>query len=80
MSVSDFIDKLTTIIVNPLIRLAFAVALVYFLYGVYKYIKDSDNADKRKEGAKHIVWGLVGLFIMVSVWGIITIALDTFGV
>lgn len=80
MTVSQFIDTLTTVIVNPLIRLAFAVALAVFLFGVFKYVKNADNSDKRKEGAKHIIWGLIGLFIMVSVWAILEIALNTFGI
>jgi hypothetical protein len=80
MTISQFLDILAETILNPLINLAFAVALVYFLFGVYKYVKYAGSPDKRKEGSKHIIWGLVGLFIMVSVWTILEIALNTFGI
>jgi hypothetical protein len=59
-----------TFIVDPAIRLLFAAAILYFCYGVYKFIKNSDSDSGRAEGRDHILWSTVGLFIMVSVWGI----------
>jgi hypothetical protein len=79
-TVSDFVSKLAEVIVNPLIRLSFAVALAVFLWGVFGYIKNSDSSEGRKKGAQHIVWGLVGLFIMTSVFAILEIALSTFNI
>lgn len=63
-------------IANRLIPLLIAVALVAFFYGLVGYIW------KKKPGeAKNVmVAGLLGLFVMVSVWGIIRIAQNTFGV
>jgi FtsH-binding integral membrane protein len=80
MTVSDFIKILVDVIVNPLIRLSFAVALVVFLWGVFGYIKNADSSEDRKKGTQHIIWGLVGLFIMTSVFTILEIALNTFGI
>ena len=76
----QFINTLTTVIVNPIIRLMFALALVVFLWGVFEYIKNAGSPEDRKKGTQHIIWGLVGLFIMVSVWAILEIALNTFGI
>jgi len=80
MTVSDFIKILVDVIVNPLIRLSFAVALVVFLWGVFGYIKNADSPEDRKKGTQHIIWGLVGLFIMTSVFTILEIGLNTFGI
>lgn len=77
-SVSQFLQKVTTIIVNPIIVLLFAVALVVFLWGLFEFIKGSDSSDARSKGVQHIFWGLIGMAIMVSVFGIINILLDTF--
>ena len=79
MEISEFISTLVRVIVNPIIQLAFAVALVYFLWGVLKYIQNAGNSDKREEGLKHIRWGVVGLVIMVSVFGIIRILSNFLG-
>ena len=56
-----------------------ALAVVYFVWGVMQFIKNSDNPEKRGEGYQHMIWGIVGLFIMVSAKGIINIILSTMG-
>jgi len=66
-------------IVTPLIYLLFALALVYFFWGVMVFIRNADAADKRAEGFQHMIWGLIGIFIMISAKGIINLILGTFG-
>ncbi len=77
MTVDQFILRLADVIINPLIRLLFAVALVVFLWGIIEYIRGAGSSDSREQGTRHIIWGLVGLFIMVSVYGIITLFKNT---
>lgn len=67
-----YVQKFFDAIVNPIVRLLFAAAIFYFVWGVFRMIWKSDDSDARTEGVNHILWGTVGLFIMVSVWGIIT--------
>ncbi len=78
MTLEQFIQTLVDVIVNPLIILLFAVALVIFLWGVFEFIKSSDSEDGRKKGTQHIIWGLVGLAIMVSALSIIDVVYETF--
>lgn len=78
-SLNEFLAKFADAIVNPLIVLMFAVALVYFLWGVFNYIKGAGSETDRETGGKHILWGVIGMFIMISVWGILRVALNTFG-
>lgn len=68
--VKDLLNKLAVQIINPLVSLAFGVAMLYFLYGVYRYI-DNAASDKRKESEEHLIYGVLGLTIMVCVWGIL---------
>jgi uncharacterized membrane protein len=77
MTVDQFILNLATVILNPLIKLMFAAAIVVFLWGIIEYIKGAGSADSREQGTRHIIWGLVGLFIMVSVYGIINLFKNT---
>jgi hypothetical protein len=60
-------------IVNPLIGLMFSVAVVFFIYGVVEFIGAADNEEARTTGKQHMIWGVIGIFIMVSVWGIMNI-------
>lgn len=77
MSISEFISKLGIVIINPLIRLMFAVALVSFLWGVAKYIQNADDPAERQKGRMGILYGIIGLVIMVSVYSIMAIAKNT---
>ncbi|MDB5255266.1 MAG: hypothetical protein JWL92_642 [Candidatus Nomurabacteria bacterium] len=56
----------------------FTLAFVVFLWGVFKFVRSSEKTDK-EEGKQFIYMGLIGLFVMVSVWGIIRIVTTTFG-
>lgn len=67
--VSRFIDA----VVNPVIVILFAVAFLYFLWGVFLFIKNSDNDTGRTTGKRHITWGLVGLIIMVGAAAIVQV-------
>ena len=61
-------------ILNRIIPVLIALALVVFFWGLIQYIYT------HKKGKDIMIAGLVGLFIMVSVWGIIRIAQNTLGV
>ena len=71
--------KFADLVLNPAVKLLFAVAVLYFIYGVFTFIKNSGESTGRIEGRNHIMWSTVGLFIMISVWGIIAAIQKTFG-
>ena len=75
-----FIGKVVDNIINPFIVLLFAMALVYFFWGLVQFIAGADDETKRGTGKKHMVWGVIGLVIMIGVFGIINILLNTFGI
>lgn len=67
------IQKVNDAILTPIVYLLFAVATVYFLFGLMKFILNQDNDEAQSEGKKHMMWGVVGIAIMVSVWGILNL-------
>ena len=46
-----------------------AIGLLAFFWGLVKFIFAGEEA--KKEGQHLMIWGLVALFVMVSVWGIL---------
>lgn len=76
---NTLLQKILDNIVTPVIYLIMALAVVYFLWGVMMFVKNADNAEKREEGYKHMIWGIIGIFIMVSAKGIISIILSSMG-
>lgn len=77
--VFKLLRKFNEIVLNPVIILLFAVALIVFLYGVFKYVLNSDSDEVRETGRRHMIWGVVGMFIMMSVFGIMSIIINTVG-
>ncbi len=71
------IGKINQFIINPLISLLIAVAIVMFAYGVWESM--SPDIEKKTDGKNHMVWGVVGLFIMVSAIGILNVVCSTIG-
>ncbi len=68
------------IINSVLVPLLFAVAFIVFLYGIVsKYIFSHGDATKVAEGHKLILWGLVAFVVMISLWGLVNVVANTFG-
>ena len=72
------LGKIVTEIVNPLILLLAAVALVVFAWGVFEFVSRAGDEKGREEGRRAILWGLVGFVIIFGAYGIINLALKTF--
>lgn len=79
-SLNEFIGKVDTTIINPLIELLFALAVVYFLYGVFQFIANQDNEEKKTTGKQHMIWGIIGITIMMGVFMIMNMLLNTLGI
>lgn len=76
---SSLVDSFGRAISSILVPLLFALALMFFLYGVFKFIKGAASEEERKEGKKIIFVGLIALAVMVSIWGLVRIVAGTIG-
>ena len=63
-------------IVADLIPILIGVAVIFFFYGLVKYIREPEKQD----GKKIMIAGLISLFVMVSLWGIISFAGNAIGI
>lgn len=72
------ISRITDIL-NLVVPLLIGVAVVIFLFGVVKYITAGGDEAKRTEARNTMIFGIIGLFVMVSVWGLVNVLLGTFG-
>jgi len=67
-------------LVKTIIPLLISVALLVFIWGVIQYITAGDDEEKRKKATNVILYGIIGLFAIVSVWGLVAILRNTFGI
>lgn len=75
----NILGNIITFIVNPIVYLLIGLAVIYFLWGVLKFVHNADKPDKRVEGANHILWGVVGIAIMISVFTLVHVIKNTIG-
>ena len=55
-----------------------SLAVVWFVYNVFRYAVAGDE-EKKAQAKGQMIWGIVGIFVMVSVWGLVGILQSTFG-
>jgi hypothetical protein len=58
----------------------FAIALLIFFFGLFQFISKADDSKGREDGKRKIMYGLFGMFVMFSAYGLIHIVLNTFGI
>jgi hypothetical protein len=66
-------------ILNTLIPILIVAGVVFFLYGVLMYVVAA-TPDKKEDGKQKMLWGVIGLFVMVGFWGLIGVISNTFGI
>jgi hypothetical protein len=59
------------VLINPLIALASALAVAIFFWGLVQYVYAAGNSKTHAKGKDLILWGLLALFVLFSLWGII---------
>ena len=64
---------------NVAVPLVFALAFIVFIWGIFQYfIQGGHDEEKRESGKQLMLWGLIGFFVMISVWGLVHILIGTF--
>ena len=79
-NVGELLNFFTDLIRVSIIPLLIALAVVYFLYGAGKFIRNAEDTGKREEGRQFMLYGVIALFVIVSFWGIVTLLANTFGI
>ncbi|MEJ0053408.1 MAG: hypothetical protein WDN10_01620 [bacterium] len=78
-SVSDVGTTVINIINNVLVPVLFAVAFIVFIWGAFQvFIIGANDEDAKEKGKKLMLYGLIGFFVMVSIWGLVNILVGTF--
>jgi len=71
-------------VITTLIRTATPVviglAMLFFLYGLMKFVLAAGNEEAKDTGKRIMIWGIISLFVMVSVWGLVQLLNQETGV
>ncbi len=64
-------------IVSSFVPIIVSLTVIVFLWGIFQLVR-SNSEDARSDAIKVITFGVVALFVMVSVWGLVAILSNTF--
>lgn len=74
---TELLNNISSFVINPIIFVLFAAAFLVFIWGLVQFVGNLDNEEARSQGVQHMIWGIVGMVVMVSVNGIIAIIANT---
>ncbi|MDE2021586.1 MAG: hypothetical protein KGI71_01525 [Patescibacteria group bacterium] len=85
MTFAQFVGSGTTGVIGLLntivVPIIFALAFLVFIWGVLNHFFLHGGEDgSREEGRQFILWGVLGMVVLFSVWGIINMLLSTLGI
>ena len=91
MTLDTLILRINAYIINPFIAFLFVVATAYFVWGLVNFFliggggiapdaSGKGGVAAREIGKRHMKWGLVGMFIMITVFGIMRLIVNTFDI
>lgn len=64
-------------LLNAVVPILISLGIVYLVWGIVQYmIGDSEEA--KTKGKERVIFGIIGLAIIISVWGLVSIVTKTF--
>ena len=65
-------------LLNSVIPVLIALGVVYFVWGVVQYVI-GDSEEAKKKGRDRMIFGIIGLAVIIGLWGLVFIVTNTFG-
>lgn len=79
-AITPYSNGIINVINGILVPVLMAIAFIVFIWGVFKYfIYNADNEAERTKGKEFVLWGIIGFVVILSVWGLVAIVAQTFG-
>jgi fumarate reductase subunit D len=63
---------------KSLVSLLISGAVIFFFWGLMKFVQASEDSDARAEAKGLMIYGVISIFVMVSIWGFIALLSSTF--
>lgn len=77
MTLTSIIGVFTNLALTT-VPILVALTLLFFFWGLATFILNTADTDKNKEGKQRMIWGLVALFFILSIGGVLAVLQDTF--
>lgn len=72
-TINNLLNKASTVVIYPIMVVVFAAAFFMFMWGLFQFLVNLSKGANVEEGKSHMLWGTIGMFIMVSGYGIVSL-------
>lgn len=79
-SIGQIFNWASCTLIKTIVPFLFTLATAAFIWGIISFFLNPDNEEKRKAGKAYMTWGIIALFVMISMWGLVGVLSNTFGV
>lgn len=76
-TVAELVSRVSSVL-NTIVPLIVGLSVLVIVWGIFRYISEAGDEEKRREARQFIVWGIIGVFFMLSIWGFVHILDNTF--
>ena len=69
------------LIMNRIVGIVIIFAIIWFIWGLAEYIfEDSGDAKNRAKGRERMIMGVIALFVIISIWGLVRFLQNSLGI
>lgn len=76
---ADFANVIVCLVNAGFVPMLFAIALGFFVWGVWQYMLGNVDDGSREKGKQYMIWGIIALAVMLTVFQLVEIFGNTFG-
>jgi uncharacterized membrane protein YidH (DUF202 family) len=76
----SIVSRIENAILFPILSFMLAVAFLYFMWGAYEFVANAESDSGRDTGKQHMLYGIIGMVVMVSALALLRIVAGTFGI
>src|SRR3989344_3832239 len=76
-SFKDIVGRIIGVFNGTIVPVLIGFGVIMIIFGIFRYINAGDDPKKLAEGGKLVLWGVIGVFIMFSIWGLVALILNT---
>lgn len=80
-NISSLSNIISTIrgLINVALPILIAFAVVWFVWSMVQVLLAGDAEEKKDKAKSNVMYGVIAIFAMVSIWGLVNILDNTFG-
>ena len=78
-NLKELVLSVSFYVFNPIFSILFGIAFIVFIWGVIEYFLEHDSEEAHTKGKHHMMWGIIGMFIMFAAFALVRVITNSIG-